>query len=374
MFSLPMGGTNELRVSDLRAALDFAAELAACDNRDQLDARAPLLLDLIGADTIVLGEVQAAGSGLRSRVRLVPRIDPPGSFDDEALEAFERWAYQHPQVSGQLAGAIRETARVSDLVGTAAWRRTSIYDGCYRRSGVHWEIATHLRLGNGDIACVALQRAHRDFAERDLAMLEFLAPHLRAAHARVELLAEAARRRTLLERDLEQRGELTVLAVGDGSVIEAGPRARAALRSWFGSGRPATALPNELGAWRRSVRASSAPTPFVRIGRGRRLVARLIRGGEGDLIVLSEHRDDPPSGERLAARLPLTRREAEVLAVLASGLTNEEIARQLGISAHTVARHLERIYSKLGVHNRAAATALAHAVLSGGQVDPPSGG
>jgi DNA-binding CsgD family transcriptional regulator len=358
MFSLPMGGTNELRASDLRAVLDFAAELAACKNRAELDARTPLLLDLIGADTIVFGEVQAAGQGLRPPVRLLPQIDPPGSFDAEALAAFERWAYQHPQVSGQLAGAIRGTARVSDLVGTAAWRRTSIYDGCYRRSGVHWEIATHLSLGNGEVACLALQRAHRDFAERDLAMLELLAPHLRTAHARVELLAEAARRRTLLEGDLGRRGELILLVGAKGRLIEAGAEARAALHSWFGTARP-VALPAEVAAWHRSVRGSAALPPFVRVGRGRRLVMRLIRGEDEDLIVLAESRDGTPSPEALAARLPLSRRESEVLVLVATGLTNDEISPRLAISPHTVARHLERIYSKLDVHNRAAATALA---------------
>jgi DNA-binding CsgD family transcriptional regulator len=373
MFSLRMGGVNDLRISDLRAAHEFAAELSACVDRDQLEAQVLQLVQLIGADTIVLGEVQAAGSGLRPPVRLIPRIDPPGSFDREALEAFERWAYQHPQVRGQLAGLLTGSARVSDLLATAAWRRTSIYDGCYRRSGVHWEIATHLRLGNGDIACAALQRAHRDFAERELAMLDLIAPHLRAAYARVELRAEAARRRRLLERDLEQRGELSLLARAGGHVLEAGPRARAVLRAWFDTDRSAAALPDQVVAWHRSVRGSAAPPPLVRVGRGRRLVLRLVEGDDGDLIVLGEHRDRPPSAERLAASLPLTRREAEVLALVASGLTNEEIARRLQISAHTVARHLERVYPKLDVHNRAAATALALGALGDGSDGPIPG-
>lgn len=268
------------------------------------------LVELMGADTIVLGEVRAAGSGLRPPVRLIPRIDPPGSFDREALEAFERWAYQHPLVRGQLTGLVPGSARVSDLVGTAAWRRTSIYDGCYRRSGVHWELAAHLRLGNGDIACTALQRADRDFAERELAMLDLIAPHLRAAHVRVEYRAEAEQRRTLLERNLEQRGELSLLAGSGGRLIEAGPRARAVLRSWFGTDRSAAALPDQVAAWHRTVRGSPAPPPLIRVGRGRRLVLRLVEGDDGDLIVLRDHRDGPPSAERLAASLPLTPREA----------------------------------------------------------------
>ncbi|GGU85989.1 hypothetical protein GCM10010275_21810 [Streptomyces litmocidini] len=62
-------------------------------------------------------------------------------------------------------------------------------------------------------------------------------------------------------------------------------------------------------------------------------------------------------------RLPggLTAREAEVLRLVASGGTNEEIARALVISEHTVARYLNNVFAKLGVGSRAAATAYAYA-------------
>ena len=55
----------------------------------------------------------------------------------------------------------------------------------------------------------------------------------------------------------------------------------------------------------------------------------------------------------------LTSREAEVLRALASGKTNRDIAIELVISEHTVGRHLQNIYAKLGVSTRAAATAFA---------------
>lgn len=48
----------------------------------------------------------------------------------------------------------------------------------------------------------------------------------------------------------------------------------------------------------------------------------------------------------------LTRKELEVLALLASGLTQKEIARELFISSHTVNTHLKNIYSKLSVKNK----------------------
>ncbi|HTG48499.1 MAG TPA: LuxR family transcriptional regulator [Actinomycetota bacterium] len=55
----------------------------------------------------------------------------------------------------------------------------------------------------------------------------------------------------------------------------------------------------------------------------------------------------------------LTAREAEVLKLVAAGRTNRDIAVELVISEHTVARHLQNMFAKLGVSSRAAATAYA---------------
>jgi HD-GYP domain-containing protein (c-di-GMP phosphodiesterase class II) len=64
-----------------------------------------------------------------------------------------------------------------------------------------------------------------------------------------------------------------------------------------------------------------------------------------------------PSRSRARAGGPagLTAREGDVLGLLAQGLPNKAIAQQLGISAKTVGNHIERVYTKLGVSNRAAA-------------------
>jgi DNA-binding NarL/FixJ family response regulator len=70
-----------------------------------------------------------------------------------------------------------------------------------------------------------------------------------------------------------------------------------------------------------------------------------------------------PSQARNLDRLPeeppvaLTPREIEVLGALASGLTNKETARLLGISPHTVKFHIESLFRKLGASSRAEAVA-----------------
>ena len=55
--------------------------------------------------------------------------------------------------------------------------------------------------------------------------------------------------------------------------------------------------------------------------------------------------------------IELTPREREVIAHVAEGRTNNEIGRLLGISSHTVRKHLENAYEKLGTHTRTGAVA-----------------
>ena len=72
-------------------------------------------------------------------------------------------------------------------------------------------------------------------------------------------------------------------------------------------------------------------------------------GAKPDLALL----DAPPSS------LGLSPRELEVLRLVAAGRTNRQIAASLVISQHTVARHVQNIFAKLGLSSRAAATAFA---------------
>jgi DNA-binding NarL/FixJ family response regulator len=60
----------------------------------------------------------------------------------------------------------------------------------------------------------------------------------------------------------------------------------------------------------------------------------------------------PPDG--------LTGREAEILGLIARGMTNPEIAAQLFLSNHTIKTHITRIFAKTGSRDRAAAIGYAH--------------
>jgi two-component system, NarL family, nitrate/nitrite response regulator NarL len=71
--------------------------------------------------------------------------------------------------------------------------------------------------------------------------------------------------------------------------------------------------------------------------------------------------DNPP-----ADTMPLSRRELQIARLVDCGLTNKEIARQLGIEAATVKNHIHNICQKLNVHRRGEATARIRASLSRG--------
>ena len=57
--------------------------------------------------------------------------------------------------------------------------------------------------------------------------------------------------------------------------------------------------------------------------------------------------------------IPLTGREIQVLALVASGSTNKRVAGELGVTVATVERHVANIYAKIGARGRVDATAYA---------------
>ena len=86
-----------------------------------------------------------------------------------------------------------------------------------------------------------------------------------------------------------------------------------------------------------------------RNGRGR---ARLALATPGSRATAVRRRRTGPGG--------LTRREVEVLQLVANGMTNRAVARALWVTSETVKFHLSNVYRKLGVGNRAEASEWAH--------------
>ena len=92
-----------------------------------------------------------------------------------------------------------------------------------------------------------------------------------------------------------------------------------------------------------------------------REVVSLLVGFFGDGV---EPAEVPPEGTAVGRRATLrpdglSRRELEVLRLVAGGESNAQIARRLGLSTHTVERHVANLYRKIGARGRADATAYA---------------
>ncbi|WP_336407622.1 response regulator transcription factor [Streptomyces caniscabiei] len=84
----------------------------------------------------------------------------------------------------------------------------------------------------------------------------------------------------------------------------------------------------------------------------RALVERFVLDGRGA-------RAEPDAAERARLRA-LTAREAQVLRLIAEGLSNAELAAVLGIAESTAKTHVKRILHKIGARDRAQAVVLAH--------------
>jgi DNA-binding CsgD family transcriptional regulator len=126
-------------------------------------------------------------------------------------------------------------------------------------------------------------------------------------------------------------------------------------------------LPLAVRAWvAKASKATATPAPVAIESGPRKLqIAFLARTGPDQFMLRLTEENPGGAQNALKEKLGLTNREAEVLLWLARGKSNRDIAEILGLSPRTVNKHLEQVYSKLGVENRASATARATQVWAG---------
>lgn len=182
--------------------------------------------------------------------------------------------------------------------------------------------------------------------------------------ARIRVHLGNARNAQSARAALDTSGSYLVAADRSGRIVWSTPQALRLLQEGAPAG--AAALPAEVAAWLLEALAATPPEPMVLPRVGDRPALRLSylgASGPDELLLrlsLSETRSE---ADTLRAKFGLTPREAEVLLWLARGKPNRDIAEILDLSPRTVNKHLETIFAKLGVENRASAAVLTTRAL-----------
>ncbi|RTL90636.1 response regulator transcription factor [Xanthobacter autotrophicus] len=189
--------------------------------------------------------------------------------------------------------------------------------------------------------------------------------------ARIRVHLANARQTHSARAALDAAGRYLLSANRAGRVLWSTPQATALLTAIsISPAGDSFTLPEPVRRWLEGRKAEGAAVEPEAIevvieGSARRLKLSYVGqiGPEELLLRIVEDSGIPPE-QVLKTKLGLTLRESEVLVWLARGKANRDIGEILGLSPRTVNKHLEQIYAKIGVENRAAATALAVTALT----------
>jgi DNA-binding NarL/FixJ family response regulator len=173
----------------------------------------------------------------------------------------------------------------------------------------------------------------------------------RAATEELTTLAQSARSTVLQAMAAQARGGVLV---AEGDPVAALTELRAAARTWQTLRMPYDAARTSVLLGLACAALGDRTAAALEFDNARATFTDL--GARPDLDRL----DALTGAPRPSPAAGLSDRELQVLEQLASGKTNREIAAALHISQHTVGRHVENVFTKLGVTSRAAATARAY--------------
>jgi DNA-binding CsgD family transcriptional regulator len=291
---------------------------------------------LISADGVFYSELDRVR---RRRLLIVGR--PDDEDDGVELDDETRWRVlleEHPLCLRQHEGHFG-AVKLSDFLTKRELHGTWVYDNFFAPLDIEYELEVPIPSPLWRTKTFLFGRSGgRDFTERDRLLLDLLQPHL----ARIWLAARTHRllSSALAELDrVDEHDRRGVILLGFGGEVEfASPPAERLLREFFPA-RSGEQLPAELAEWLES----GDTKPLIRRRGERRLTVQ-----QADSALLLEERHEG---------IELTAREREVLAWVARGKTNAEIAQLLWLAPKTVGKHLENVYPKLGVSTRTAAAA-----------------
>jgi DNA-binding response OmpR family regulator/DNA-binding CsgD family transcriptional regulator len=265
--------------------------------------------------------------------------------------------------SGTAALELVAQARPSLVVLDAVMDGLSGFETCRRLKArpesAHLPVIFITGLSETEHVVEGLRAGGVDYVTKPIVLEELVARvRVHLANARY---AESAR--TAL--DVAGRS-LFAVDTGAGKVLWRTPQAAELMAATFSEARDG-GLPPELvdpvaGMVSRAPDPGAAPTVVVQDGR-RLEIAYLGATAKEAYFRLSESVQGREA-DILRAALQLTQREAEVLVWIARGKPNRDISEILNISPRTVNKHLEQVFAKLGVENRAAAAAIATRIVA----------
>ena len=196
-----------------------------------------------------------------------------------------------------------------------------------------------------------------DYVTKPIVVEELLARmRVHLTNARVALGPNAA---------LDAAGRFLLATDLAGRIKWCTPKARALLQElWPGDATKLPELPEPVLRQMLALRHGAGRAQCVLDIDGVRLECAMLSpiGPDELLFRLSESRAQEEGA--VLQQLGVTNRESEVLLWLSRGKSNREIGEILGISPRTVNKHLEQIFIKLGVENRASAAARAARLLA----------
>ncbi len=162
---------------------------------------------------------------------------------------------------------------------------------------------------------------------------------------------------------LDAAGRHLLAVRADGTILWSTPQATRLINAATGSNDGLDIVSRTIGDW--MTQTSARDTPLVITHAERPSLQFTFLGAVGaDEYLFRLTTTNEKSGDALLRdRFSLTTRESEVLVWIAKGKSNRDIGEILGLSARTVNKHLEQIYVKLGVENRASAAVKAAHVL-----------
>lgn len=262
---------------------------------------------------------------------------------------------------GERALAIVEKVTPDVILMDAVMPGTDGFETCRRlkqsKTLAHVPVIFMTGLSDTDHIIQGLEAGGVDYVTKPIVPGELLARiRVHLANARMAHSARAA---------LDVFGRFLLAASLDGRILWCTPQAGRLLGAAFSDfDTEGYVLPRSVRDWlQQCASAKPAIAPSVALQADASPISlRLVFVGEvGADEYLLRLVEGAAENEQslLRHKLSVTEREAEVLLWIARGKSNRDIAEILDLSPRTVNKHLEQIYAKLGVENRASAAALA---------------